>query len=133
MARSPHGKKPLSAVQLELMNVVWERGEVSVADVWEALGGARALNRNTVQTTMVRLEEKGWLAHRVVGQTFLYRAALPREHTLQGLVTRLVDTAFGGSAEGLVMALVEGRGLSAEERRRIVALIEAAEQKRRKP
>ena len=119
--------RPLSAAQLEVMDIVWERGNVSVADVWEALGGARAVTRNTVQTTMARLEDKGWLAHRPVGQSFLYRAARPREDTLKTLVARLVDTAFRGSAEGLVMALVEGRGLSAEERRRIAALIDAAE------
>ena len=122
--------KPLSAAQLEMMDVVWERGEVSVAEVWAALGGERKLTRNTVQTTMTRLEGKGWLAHRTVGQSFLYRAARPREDTLKTLVTRLVETAFRGSAEGLVMALVDGRGLSADERRRIVALINAAEAKK---
>jgi len=130
MPKAP--KKPLSSAQLEIMNLVWDRGELSVAEVWEALGGSRSLTRNTVQTTMVRLEEKGWLKHRAVGQSFLYSAAHPREDALNGLVARLVDTAFRGSAEGLVMALVEGRGLSAEERRRIVALINAAEQKRRR-
>ena len=122
--------KPLSAAQLEMMDVVWECGAVSVAEVWAALGGERKLTRNTVQTTMTRLEGKGWLAHRVVGQSFLYRAARPREDTLNTLVTRLVETAFRGSAEGLVMALVDGRGLSADERRRIVALINAAESKK---
>jgi predicted transcriptional regulator len=130
MAKAP--KKPLSSAQLEIMNLVWDRGELSVAEVWEALGSSRSLTRNTVQTTMVRLEEKGWLKHRSLGQSFLYSATHPREDTLNGLVARLVDTAFRGSAEGLVMALVEGRGLSAEERRRIVALINAAEQKRRR-
>ncbi|MFO0981444.1 MAG: BlaI/MecI/CopY family transcriptional regulator [Planctomycetota bacterium] len=123
-------QRPLSAAQLKIMDVVWDRGEVSVAEVWAALGGERSLTRNTVQTTMTRLEDKGWLTHRSVGQSFLFRAAHPRADTLKTLVTRLVDTAFRGSAEGLVMALVDGRGLSADERRRIVALINAAEAKK---
>jgi hypothetical protein len=45
-------------------------------------------------------------------------------------VRRLVDTAFGGSAEGMVMALLQGRGVSKEEAERIRAMIDRAERKK---
>ena len=118
---------PLSEAQMEIMNVVWDRGEATVADVWKALSARRKVARNTVLTMITRLEEKGWLSRDAEGHAFRYRAAVPREATLGTMVRRLVDTAFGGSAEGLVMALLHGRGVSKEEARRIRKMIDRAE------
>ena len=118
---------PLSEAQLEIVNVVWDHGEVTVAEVWKDLSARRPVSRNTVSTMVTRLEEKGWLHHRVIGGTFLYSATYPREKVLPGLVHRLVDAAFQGSAEGLVLMLLEGGRLSAEEVERIKAMLEKAE------
>ena len=119
----------LSEGQLEIMNVVWDRGETTVAEVWSVLSASRRLARNTVQTLMTRLEEKGWLRHRADGQTFYYRAVHARQATLGRLVRRLVDTAFAGSANGLMLTLLEGRSITSEEAERIRALIDQAEKK----
>lgn len=121
----------LSEGQLEIMNVAWDRGEVTVAEVWRALSERRSVSRNTVSTMVSRLEEKGWLRRRVSGGTHLYSAARPREKVLPRIVHRLVDAAFQGSAEGLVFALLEGGRLSAEEVERIKAMLEKAENQRR--
>ena len=118
---------PLSETQLEIMNVVWDRGKATVRDVWSVLSTRRSVSRNTVCTMVTRLEEKGWLRHRAIGGTYLYSAAHPREKVLPRLVHRLVDAAFEGSAEGLVLALLEGGRLSAEEVERIRAMLEKAE------
>lgn len=122
----PDPLPPLSEAQIEIMNVVWERGEVTVADVWKALTARRKVARNTVLTMITRLEEKGWLCRDDAGHAFRYRAAVPREATLGTMIRRLVDTAFGGSAEGLVMALLHDRGVSKEEAKRIRAMIDRA-------
>ena len=124
-----HLRPPLSEAQLEIMNVVWDRGEVTVADVWKAVASRRKVSRNTVLTMLTRLEEKGWLSCDEEGHAFRYRATVPREVTLGTMIGRLVDTAFGGSAEGLVMALLHGRGVSREEARRIRTMISRAEGK----
>lgn len=116
---------PLSEAQLEIMDVIWDRGEATVAEVWKTLSARRKVARNTVQTMIARLEEKGWLEHRG-GQAFRYRATRPRGATMRGLVRRMVETAFGGSAEGLVMALLEGRRLSKAEAERIRTMIDQA-------
>jgi len=121
---------PLSEVQAEIMNVVWDADEVTVTTVWQALSKRRPLARNTVQTLMSRLEEKGWLRHRADGNAFLYSAAVARSRARRQLVRRLVDTVFAGSAEGLVQALLDGRGISAEEAARIRVLIRNEEDRR---
>lgn len=122
-------RPPLSEAQLEIMNIVWDRGEATVAEVWKALGARRKVARNTVLTMLTRLEEKGWLCRDEGGHAFRYKAAVPREATLGTMIRRLVDTAFGGSAEGLVMALLHDRGISAEEADKIRAMIDRAEDK----
>jgi predicted transcriptional regulator len=129
MEQEPGGG--LSEAQLEIMNVVWDRGEATVAEVWKALSGRRSVARNTVQTMIARLEEEGWLRHREEGAAFTYQATRPREATLRQLVRRVVRTAFGGSAEGLVLALVEDEGLTAEEAQRIREIIDRAERAER--
>ena len=122
---------PLSDAQMEIMRVVWDRGEATVADVWKALAGRRRVARSTVLTMLTRLEEKGWLCCDEEGHAFRYRAAVPREVTLGTVVRRLVDTAFGGSAEGLFLALLHGRGISKDEASKIKRMIERAEGKKK--
>jgi predicted transcriptional regulator len=114
---------------MEIMSIVWNRGEATVADVWKALGSRRKVARSTVLTMLARLQEKGWLCCDEEGHAFRYRATVPREATLGQMVRRLVDTAFGGSAESLVMALLHGRGVSKQEARRIKKMIDRAEGK----
>ena len=127
-------RPPLSEAQLEIMNVVWERGDVTVADVWKALSGRRKLARNTVLTMLNRLEEKGWLRRDAEGHAHRYRATAPRDATLGSMLSRLVETAFGGSTEGLMIALLNSRGVSREEAERIRAMIDQAEKRgRRRP
>ncbi len=120
---APH----LTEAQREIMELVWERGEVTVSEVHDHLAQQRPLARNTVQTTFVRLEEKGWLKHRKDGRTFYYSAERPRAASLGAKVSQMVDRLFAGSAEDLVTALIEYRGLSIEESQRIRSMISAAE------
>jgi BlaI family transcriptional regulator, penicillinase repressor len=134
MAKALPQKLPvLSEVQLEIMHVVWDGGEVTVTDVWTVLSQRRQVTRNTVLTLMDRLEKKGWLQRRAQGQTHYYTAAAARASTLGSVVRRLVDGAFAGSAEGLVLALLEGRGVSDEEAKRIRQLIDNTQGRKKKP
>jgi predicted transcriptional regulator len=125
MAKKPP-LPPLSEAQLEILNVVWNRGETTVGDVWVELAQRRVIARNTVQTMIVRLEDKGWLRHRAAGNTFYYRATQPARTVRRRMTRRLVDTVFHGSTEGLLLALLEKESLSPEEADRIRALIDQA-------
>jgi predicted transcriptional regulator len=123
----------LSAAQLEILNIVWDKGDAGVAEIWAELAKRRRIARNTVQTMVVRLAAKGLLRHRQQGNAFVYSAAQPRHRVVGGLVSRLVDNAFGGSASGLVLSLLEDGKLTKREADRIRRIIdEAADRRGRK-
>ena len=128
-------EKVLTPAQREIMEVVWEQGEVTVSEVRDRLANRRDLARNTVQTMIVRLEEKGWLKHREDGRTFIYSANRPRAFSLGAKVAQVVDRWFAGAAEEMMTALIEYRGLTKDEAQRIrkmVDSVEAAKKKREK-
>jgi predicted transcriptional regulator len=116
------GSAELSAGERQVMEVVWERGEVTAKEARDAL--PREMARNTVRTLLERMEEKGWVVHREVGRAFLYRAARPREESIGRKVRELIDTVCGGSAESLVAALLDYRGLRPGELQRIRKMLE---------
>lgn len=117
----------LTAAQMEIMNLFWDHGELGVAEVWQALAENRRIARNTVQTMLRRLADKGWLVVRAEGNAFYYRALRSRRRVLAGKVRELLDTAFAGSAAGLVMTLLENRRISPQEADQIRTLIDRAE------
>lgn len=119
---------PLTEVQREIMEIVWELNEVSVSEVHSRIAQRREVARNTVQTLMVRLEEKGWLRHVEQGRKFLYSAAKPRTKSLGARVAHMIDGLFGGSPEQMVNALLEYRGLTDRELQNIREMIDQADQ-----
>src|ERR1041385_6283476 len=116
--------------QREIMEIVWDQGEVSVFEVREILSQTREVSRTAVRTTMERLEEKGWLAHRVIGRTHFYRALVSRDVSLGQRVVDIIDKACGGEPERLMAALMEYRGLTSEEIKRIQTLLDGAIQRK---
>ena len=126
MAKS--ASSPLTDVQREIMEIVWQLGEVSVSDIHSRISQQRDVARNTVQTLVVRLEEKGWLQHTEEGRRFLYSAAKPRTKSLGARVSQLIDSLFGGSPEQMVNALIDYRGLTESELQNIRQMIDQAEQ-----
>ena len=117
---------PLSDVQHEVMTVVWELEKCSASQVWKFLEKRRSISRNTVHTLLVRLEEKGWLKRNVVDGSVLFSPSVSRSVTQQQCVRRMIDTVFDGSAEGLVLALLNQSTVSKEESDRIRKLINEA-------
>lgn len=118
--------RQLTARQLEIMEVVWARGEASALEVRDELAKTRDVAKNTVRTTMERLETAGWLNHRVVGRTRFYSALIERQATIGEKVLDVIDRVCGGRPDRLMSALVEHRGLDEEEIDRIEALLEEA-------
>ena len=112
------------------MELVWTQGEVSATEVREHFGETRPLARTTVQTMMTRMEEKGWLQHRSIGRTFVYSASVPKSESLGAKVRDLIDSAFDGSADELVLSLLEYRGLTKAEHQRIRDMLDEAASKR---
>ena len=122
--------EPLSEKQREIMDVVWELEKASVFEVRDELSKHRKVARNTVRTMMERLEEKGWLTHRVIGRTYFYSALIPRDVSIGERIVDIVDKVCDGRPESLMSALLDYRGLSAEEIERIQKLLSTAKKQK---
>lgn len=125
----PEELPPLTESQLDVMQRIWERGEATATEVWKDLAADRDLARNTILTVMDRLAKRGWLKKRSIANSHLYSATVSQESVLGNVVSRLVETAFKGSADALVMALLDGRGVSEDEAKRIRKMIADAKKK----
>jgi len=112
-----------SAPQLEIMNVVWARGDATVRDVYEALRARRPVAYTTVMTMMKMMEARGHLKKRVEGRAFVYRAVEPRRRALRRIVRDFLDRVFNGSAQPLLAHLVEEKRLSQKDLDQISRMI----------
>jgi predicted transcriptional regulator len=116
MPRSADDDVRLGKLELQIMNIVWDRGRASVLDVVTALaGGTRKPAYNTILTMMRKLEAKGYLAHDTEGRTFIYRPVLDKRQARRSLLGAMVDRLFNGSPAQLVNSLVEEGRISRTE------------------
>ena len=115
----------LTEAELRLMDVIWEKGSATVAEVADALPKQLGLAYNTVLTTLRILEDKGFVRHSKSkeGRAFIYRPIVSREHASRSAVRHLLGRFFGNSAEALVLNLLEAEDLTEGERARIRRLL----------
>jgi predicted transcriptional regulator len=116
----------LSRRERQIMDIVYESGRVSAAQVMERLPDPPSYS--AVRTLLRILEEKGHLRHEQEGPRYIYLPTVPREKARQSALRHLVQTFFDGSAEGAVAALLglDDTRLSDEEYERLAASIERA-------
>lgn len=122
-------RPPLAEVQLELMNILWLAGSGTVAEVLDRVRLRREVSRNTVQTMLARLADKGWLEVRDEGGAHVYIPTVPREEAQKQALDRVVETVFDGSTAGVLMALLDNRSLTRDEAARIRRMIRTAEER----
>ena len=101
------------------MKVVWEKGPATVRDVYEALCARRRIAYTTVMTMMNVLERKGHLRKRAEGRSFRYQPSRPRAQVMKAMVREFLDRVFGGSAQPLLVHLLEDRQLTDEDLREL--------------
>jgi len=94
------------------MKVVWSRQTATVRDVYEDLRARRRIAYTTVMTMMNVLERKGHLKKRAEGRSFLYQSVRPKRQVVGAMVREFLDRVFGGSAEPLLVQLVQDRRLT---------------------
>src|SRR5215471_11929368 len=116
----------LTGQELEIMKIVWQREQVTVRDVYEALLEHRKVAYTTVMTMMKILEQKRYLRKTLLDRAYVYRPAQPKRQVIGDMVRDFVNRVFNGSAEPLLVHLVEEHNLSQEDLEEIARL-------RRKP
>jgi predicted transcriptional regulator len=96
------------------MQVLWSRGEASVADVQRTMTGRR-LAPTTVATLLVRLEQRGLVSHRADGRQYLYRPRVSPANVRETVTRELLRSLFDGDVTAFVSYLLDSRTLTREE------------------
>ena len=118
-AALPH---PLTPLELEIMNVLWQTGPAAVQTVQSELK-TRELAYTTVQTMLNVLHRKGKVKRRLKDRAYLYQPVLTRERAVKQALTEMLDKFFGGSADNLLLNLVETRHLTPEKLARLQQMV----------
>jgi predicted transcriptional regulator len=114
----------LTEAELRIMNVLWEKGSVTVHEVLDALPPKPALAYNSVLTIVRILEAKGYVKHVKDKRAHVYTAKVGRDDATRFEVRHLVSRFFGNSRERLVLNLLEEESIDAEELDRVRQLLE---------
>lgn len=116
----------LGKVQLQIMQILWERGEATARQITEDLSRTAPIAHSTTQTLLRKLEAKGAITHAASDRIFVFRP-LSRQHEVRETAAHeLLTRVFGGSVSGLVAHLLKHEPISAEERAHLRQLIDAA-------
>ena len=116
--------RDLTDLQLDLLEVLWESGEATVAQVQESLLEKRGLAATTVATILSRLEKRGIVKHRSEGRVYVYRPLVSREQVRNTQLTALADRLFEGDVTELVNHLITTSQISPGDLARVRRLLE---------
>jgi predicted transcriptional regulator len=119
----------LTEAEQRLMEVLWDCGHATVAEVLAALPRNSKPAFNTVQTLLRILEQKGYLRHEAVGRAFIYHPTVKRVDASRAAVRNLLQRFFNNSAELLTVRLLEDEQIAPEELDRLQRLIHEAKGK----
>ena len=122
-------KAVLTEQELEIMKIIWRRGNATVRDVYEELLTRRKIAYTTVMTMMGILEQKGHLKKSADERAYVYTPTQPQREVVGNMVQDFVKRVFNGSAKPLLVHLVEDQTISAEE---LDEISKALKSKRRK-
>ena len=123
MPRSKNTGRGLTPLELEIMSVLWVTGPANVQAVQAGLG-SRELAYTTVQTMLNVLHRKGKVKRELRDRAYVYRPVLSRQKAVTQAVGDMLDRFFGGSADSLVLSLVETRRLTPAKLAEIQKLVE---------
>jgi len=115
--------KNLGEVEQLVMDYIWTHGPSSSEACREALTSSRPMKDSTIRTVLRRLEEKGYLTHQIQGRTFIYKALDARQNVAVRAVKGIIDRFCGGSAEQLVLGMVDNAVLNRKQLERLARKI----------
>ena len=119
----------LTPLELELMKVLWELGPANVQSVQSALAPKRKLAYTTVQTVLNVMHRKRKVKRILQNRAYFYSPAVSRREETKLVLDGMIDRLFSGSAESLVLSLVEDRRLSRKELDRLNRIVDSSESK----
>jgi predicted transcriptional regulator len=127
MRKANQNSKPLTAAELEMMNVIWRIGACTVAQVREQLQPARVLAYTSVSTIIRILEQKGFVTSEREGRGHVYTAAVSKDNYQARSLKHLLNHVFESAPSLLVRHLLDSRALTDGEIAEIKALLRKRE------
>lgn len=135
MKREAGVKAPLTDLENEVMQAVWDRQPASVEAVYQVVSKSRDIQETSVRTLLRRLEQKGHLRHEEEGRAYVYfatgRASNSRSLAAHA-VRQIIDRFCRGSVEELVSGMVDAKVLSAREMDKLEQFVRERKGKRGK-
>lgn len=113
--------------ELEILSVLWEKGEMTVREVFEVINLERRSSYTTVLKMLQIMFEKGLVERNEEQRAHVYRARIKQNETGKQMLDEVINKVFGGSALRLVQQVLENEQTSAEEMREIRQMIRQAE------
>jgi len=113
--------------ELEILQILWEKGPAAVKDVHEVMGGDQQNGYTTILKLLQIMNEKGLVTRQKSGKLHLYEAVASQEHTRQYMLDKMIHTVFQGSAMQLVMSALGNTKSSKEELSEIKRYLEKLE------
>jgi predicted transcriptional regulator len=128
------GRKTLAMTdrQFTILRLLWEHGPLTVRQLMERLPGGERQPYTTVLGMLQTMEKAGLVAHEAEGTTYRYRAAVSRQKAMGTLLRDFMARFFRGSAEELVLGLVDADALTAADLRDIEAKLKPPDRKPRR-
>jgi predicted transcriptional regulator len=126
MNNQPMNPKPTDA-ELEILSVLWENGPCTVRFVNDTLNAGKKVGYTTTLKFLQIMTDKGIVSRQPEGRTHVYSALLEKEKVQHQMLDKLLDSAFGGSAQKLVLQALGNYKASNEELQEIKALISKLE------
>jgi predicted transcriptional regulator len=113
--------------ELEILQILWEKGPVAVKDVHEQMGGEAANGYTTILKLLQIMHEKGLVTRQKSGKLHLYKAVPSQENTRQQIIDKMIDTVFQGSAMQLVMSALGNKKSTKADLKEIKKYLEKLE------
>jgi predicted transcriptional regulator len=122
----------LGQLQRAVIETIWEFGEATVRQVWRRLSRDRELAYTTVLTAMQRLEQAGWLRHRLEGKKNVYTPTRTRQQAGIKSVQTFIKQMYEGSSYLMFQHLIDEGELSDDELKKLRKLIDSKRKEKQK-
>ena len=119
-----HKEKTLTDLELAIMEIVWQKGQATVRDVYEAIQPIRPLAYNTILTVLTKLREKGIVSSQPRGKAYLYTPLVSETEAAKRSVTRIMEQFFAGSARSLAAHLIKTQSMEPDELEELKRLVD---------
>lgn len=112
----------LTRAELEIMNILWERGKAFVNDILADIDEPKPAY-NTVSTIVRILEKKGFVGHKAYGKTHEYYPIVAKNDYAKGFMNSVLNNFFGGSVSQMVSFFSENKSISVQETNEILEML----------